>query len=444
MAASRFPIQHIARMSTYVTRAQGARRTPSHRIFIEQDGKPISPFHDIPLLADADKNIFNMVVEIPRWTNAKVEIATNEWLNPLKQDMKKGKLRFVRNCFPHKGYIWNYGALPQTWEDPLHIHPDTKAKGDNDPIDVCEIGESVGYTGQVKQVKVLGAMALLDEGETDWKIIAVDVKDPLADKLSDIGDVHKHLPGLLEATHQWFRIYKIPDGKPENQFAFDGKAQGKFAKKTSLRRQQKSSCGGNKHMVSSNIEPTIALKSSSESTVSAPARYAASISSHEEKPSSEAEADVMVKPIEIPPSSTTEEEQLEDLELEDPSGKSWSASLAAASMDSSSDESNTKDNHNVIVIRDYAYPTSHPMHRGIPLSPVLKVTRPISEISLSSSEFTGRQAKALYDFEPETESEIAMRAGDIVWVQYRQCEGWLVADVEDETGLIPEDFVEWI
>lgn len=41
----------------------------------EQDGKPISPFHDIPLLADADKNIFNMIVEIPRWTNAKVEVS---------------------------------------------------------------------------------------------------------------------------------------------------------------------------------------------------------------------------------------------------------------------------------------------------------------------------------------------------------------------------------
>lgn len=27
--------------------------------------------------------------------------------------MKKGKLRFVANVFPHKGYIWNYGAIPQ-------------------------------------------------------------------------------------------------------------------------------------------------------------------------------------------------------------------------------------------------------------------------------------------------------------------------------------------
>ena len=24
--------------------------------------------------------------------------------------------RFVANCFPHHGYIWNYGAIPQTWE----------------------------------------------------------------------------------------------------------------------------------------------------------------------------------------------------------------------------------------------------------------------------------------------------------------------------------------
>lgn len=27
-------------------------------------------------------------------------------------------------------------------------------------------------------------MALLDEGETDWKIIAIDVNDPLAGKLN--------------------------------------------------------------------------------------------------------------------------------------------------------------------------------------------------------------------------------------------------------------------
>jgi inorganic pyrophosphatase len=92
---------------------------------------------------------------------------------------------------------------------------------------VIEIGELVSYVGQVKQVKVLGVMALLDEGETDWKVIVIDVQDPLAAKLNDIEDVEKHCPGLLRATNEWFRIYKIPDGKPENVFAFSGEAKNK-------------------------------------------------------------------------------------------------------------------------------------------------------------------------------------------------------------------------
>ena len=54
-----------------------------------------------------------MVVEVPRWTNQKMEIATKEPMNPVKQDIKKGKVRFVANCYPYKGYIWNYGAIPQ-------------------------------------------------------------------------------------------------------------------------------------------------------------------------------------------------------------------------------------------------------------------------------------------------------------------------------------------
>ena len=41
------------------------------------------------------------------------QIDTKGKMNPIKQDVKKGKLRFVHNCFPHHGYIWNYGALPQ-------------------------------------------------------------------------------------------------------------------------------------------------------------------------------------------------------------------------------------------------------------------------------------------------------------------------------------------
>ena len=126
---------------------------------------PISPFHDIPLVADSEAKTFNMIVEIPRWTNAKMEICKEEPLNPIKQDIKKGKLRFVANCFPHHGYIWNYGALPQTWENPNAVDERTGYKGDNDPIDVCEIGHKVAKRGDIVQVKVLGTIALIDEGK---------------------------------------------------------------------------------------------------------------------------------------------------------------------------------------------------------------------------------------------------------------------------------------
>lgn len=89
------------------------------------------------------------------------------------------------------------------------MHPETKANGDDDPLDVCEIGEAIGTVGQVKQVKILGIMALLDEGETDWKVIVVDVNDPLAGKLNDIEDVERHLPGLIRATNEWFRFVSL-------------------------------------------------------------------------------------------------------------------------------------------------------------------------------------------------------------------------------------------
>ncbi|KAJ1679103.1 Inorganic pyrophosphatase [Spiromyces aspiralis] len=203
----------------------GKPDTLEYKVYAKKDDRPISFFHDIPLRPGQDDKVFNMVVEVPRWTNAKMEINKDLPMNPITQDTKKGKLRYVRNPFPHHGYIWNYGALPQTWEDPNHRDADTNCNGDNDPIDVCEIGEAIGYTGQVKQVKALGIMALIDEGETDWKVIAIDVNDPLAPKINDIEDVEKYMPGLLRATNEWFRIYKMPDGKPENQFAFGGEAK---------------------------------------------------------------------------------------------------------------------------------------------------------------------------------------------------------------------------
>ena len=42
----------------------------------------------------------------------------------------------------------------------------------------------IAKRGDVKQVKILGTVALIDEGETDWKIFCIDVNDPLAKELN--------------------------------------------------------------------------------------------------------------------------------------------------------------------------------------------------------------------------------------------------------------------
>ena len=148
----------------------------------------VSPIHDIPLVNEqyslsSKETIYNMVVEVPRWTNAKLEINKQLKLNPLVQDVKNGKPRFVHNVFPYHGYLWNYGALPQTWEDPNHVDEDTKTAGDNDPLDVCDIGTTLHKTGSIIPVKIVGVLGLIDEGETDWKLIGIDIRDKLASEV---------------------------------------------------------------------------------------------------------------------------------------------------------------------------------------------------------------------------------------------------------------------
>ncbi len=77
-----------------------------------------------------------------------MEVSTKEQFNPIAQDIKKGKLRDY-----HGPIFWNYGCFPQTWENPNIIHPEIKCKGDNDPLDVVEIGSAVIQSGSIVPVR---------------------------------------------------------------------------------------------------------------------------------------------------------------------------------------------------------------------------------------------------------------------------------------------------
>lgn len=201
------------------TEVRGAEGTEDfRRFFLDGDGKEISPWHDLSAFTDA-KGEYWMVTEIPKMTKPKMEASTKEPQTPIAQDVKKGKLRDY-----HGPIFWNYGFFPQTWEDPTVSHPELKVKGDNDPVDVVEIGSRTHEQGEVVRVKVLGVLAMIDDGELDWKVIAIAMDDPLADSLADIGDVESKMPGVISGIREWFRWYKTPDGKPLNEFGFDEKA----------------------------------------------------------------------------------------------------------------------------------------------------------------------------------------------------------------------------
>uniref|UniRef100_A0A914Q135 inorganic diphosphatase n=1 Tax=Panagrolaimus davidi TaxID=227884 RepID=A0A914Q135_9BILA len=190
-------------MADYVYSPVGDAGTKGFRGYFKRTkGFWLSPWHDIPLFADESKKLYNINrLEIPRPKQV-FKLSTIEEINPLKQVAKLN-----HDC------PFNYGALPQTWDDPEHI----SRRGDNEPIDVIEIGRDL-IRGSVVPVKILGILDLLDEDKTDWKLLAIAESDPLFHKFNRINDVEDHLPGLLQRVKDFLKIIH-----PRlNETAFDG------------------------------------------------------------------------------------------------------------------------------------------------------------------------------------------------------------------------------
>jgi hypothetical protein len=105
----------------WLVQVQGSPDSFEFRVFNFTPSKTlVSAWHDVPLYAG--NGMINFLCEIPKETSAKMELATDEERNPIKQDTKKGKLRH----YPYN-INWNYGMMPQTWEDPGHVDAELKA-----------------------------------------------------------------------------------------------------------------------------------------------------------------------------------------------------------------------------------------------------------------------------------------------------------------------------
>jgi inorganic pyrophosphatase len=194
----------------------------NYKIFLKKEKNIISPWHDIPLF-NKNKSL-NFICEIPKWTRKKMEINKDIKNNPITQDINKnGSLREYK----WGDMMFNYGAFPQTWENPNIIDKNTNSPGDDDPLDAIEIGSRQFKCGQVIEVKVLCILGMIDEGQTDWKVIVINTKDPIAKYLDNISSLNKYQPGMLDAIRDWLENYKTSDNKPKNKFAFNGKYKDK-------------------------------------------------------------------------------------------------------------------------------------------------------------------------------------------------------------------------
>jgi len=172
-------------------------------------------WHDIPLRPGTEDTVINLVTEIPMKVTAKMEMNKEAPGNVIAQDKNKdGSPRYYSYGTP----FFNYGFIPQTWEDPSLISPQGNG-GDNDPLDVMEVGSNTLEMGSITPCRVLGSLELIDEGETDHKVICIALSDPDASSIRTMSDLERVKPGTTARLVNWLKLYKTSDGKGENSLA---------------------------------------------------------------------------------------------------------------------------------------------------------------------------------------------------------------------------------
>ncbi|MDP5292562.1 inorganic diphosphatase [Oceanimonas sp. CHS3-5] len=142
------------------------------------------------------------IVEIPAGTSAKWEVSKED-PKAVYWEYKKGKPRVVN----YLGYPGNYGAIPGT-ALPKELG------GDGDPLDVIVLGQAVPR-GEVVDVRVIGVLKMLDDGEQDDKLIAVLANDSPFAHIETMAQLDEEYAGVSQIIDLWFANYKGPDGGME-------------------------------------------------------------------------------------------------------------------------------------------------------------------------------------------------------------------------------------
>jgi inorganic pyrophosphatase len=150
--------------------------------------------HDIvPFMPDS---LVNIVIEIPAGTNQKWEVnkitGQIEW-----EQLAPDSLRVI----DYLPYPANYGFVPQTLL--------SKASGgDGDPVDVFVLGSALARE-TIACVRIVGVIHMLDNDESDSKLLAVHVNESGFDVYSYEMLINEY-PGVLDIIKLWLLHYKGP------------------------------------------------------------------------------------------------------------------------------------------------------------------------------------------------------------------------------------------
>lgn len=124
----------------------------------------------------------NVIIEIPKNSPNKYEI-----------DKETGLISLDRANYSSAPYPFDYGFVPQTlWED-------------GDPLDVIVLTTFPLHPGILVKARPVAVMEMIDDGESDYKVIAVPADDKRWDDTNDLPDLNKHM--IKEYVH-FFETYK--------------------------------------------------------------------------------------------------------------------------------------------------------------------------------------------------------------------------------------------
>ncbi len=143
--------------------------------------QPAHPWHDVAP-GDHAPEIVNAIIEIPKNSRAKYEL-----------DKPSGLLRLDRVIYSSVYYPANYGFIPQTYGK------------DRDPLDILVLSQISVQPLCLLSAKVIGVMRMLDQGESDDKIIAVTDSDTSVNYINDIRELPQ---SFFDEIAHFFKEYK--------------------------------------------------------------------------------------------------------------------------------------------------------------------------------------------------------------------------------------------